>query len=267
MPTGVDSTGWTGDVGIWLKPLAAGLPAGTPGWFTTREGGTSQPPWAGLNLALHVGDEASRALANRDLLARHLGTTWVNFPQQVHGAGVLVVDEARAGRRRITRGGAPGVDALVTARPGIPIGVLVADCMPVLLSDPIAGVVAAAHVGRRGLASGVLQSTLEAMAAAGAAPARVEAVIGPSICGRCYEVPAEMRDEVDAVVPGAACETAAGTPGLDLVAGALRLLRAAGVSARAAAICTAEDPRFFSYRRDGVTGRFAGVVMLSGDDD
>jgi YfiH family protein len=251
-------------VGAWLDPLDAGLPTATPGWFTTRSGGVSCPPWDALNLGLHVEDEPRRALANRDLLARHLGTGWVNLPQQVHGAGVLTVDEKRAGRSRITHGGAPGVDALVTARPDTPIGVLVADCMPVLLADPVARVVGAAHAGRRGLVGGVVQATLAAMADLGAEATHIAAVIGPSICGRCYEVPEAMRDEVDAVVPGTACETAAGTAGLDLVAGALAILRQAGVAARATRICTAEDDRFYSYRRDGVTGRFAGVVMVTG---
>jgi YfiH family protein len=158
------------------------------------------------------------------------------------------------------------VDALVTADAGLPIGVLVADCMPVLLSDPVAGVVGAAHAGRRGLVAGVLQATLQAMNGLGAEPSRTTAVIGPSICGCCYEVPEAMREEVAAAVPGTACETSAGTPGLDLVAGALGVLRKAGVDATAMGICTAEDDRFYSYRRDGVTGRFAGVVMLSGDD-
>jgi YfiH family protein len=155
----------------------------------------------------------------------------------------------------------------VTAVDGVPIGVLVADCLPVLLADAAAGVVGAAHAGRRGLAAGVLHATLDAMAGLGADPARTTAVVGPSICGRCYEVPAAMRDEVEASLPGSACETSAGTPGLDLVTGALKVLSDAGVTARATRICTAEDDRFYSHRRDGVTGRFAGVVMLSGDDD
>jgi YfiH family protein len=249
-----------------LDPLDAGLPAGISGWFTTRMGGVSDAPWDGLNLALHVEDEPDRTLANRDLLARHLGTSWVNFPQQVHGAGVLVVDEQRAGRRRITHGGAPGVDALVTAVANVPIGVLVADCMPVLLADPVARVVAAAHAGRKGLAAGVLQATLHEMTELGARQDRIVAVIGPAICGRCYEVPAEMRDEVAVAVPGSASATRQGTPALDLPAGAIGVLEAAGLAeVRSLGICTAEDERFYSYRRDGLTGRFAGVVMLAAD--
>jgi YfiH family protein len=244
-----------------LDPLSADLLPGVVGLFTTRFGGVSAGPWAELNLALHVEDEPRRVLANRDLLARHLGTSWVHLPQQVHGAGVLVVDASRAGRRQIVRGGARGVDALVTSDVAIPLGVLVADCLPVLLAAAT-GVVAAAHVGRRGLASGVLQATVAAMVANGAEPADAVAVIGPGVCGQCYEVPEQMRDEVGRLVPGSASTTRAGSPSLDLAGGAESILREVGIGmVRRTGICTIEDPRFYSYRRDGVTGRFAGVVV------
>jgi copper oxidase (laccase) domain-containing protein len=103
------------------------------------------------------------------------------------------------------------------------------------------------------------------MVEVGADPARTTALIGPAICGRCYEVPAAMRDEVAAVVPATASETVLGTPSLDLVAGARALLEDAGVAVTTSGVCTAEDDRFYSYRRDGVTGRFAAVVMVSAD--
>jgi polyphenol oxidase len=246
-----------------LSSLSADLPEGVTGFFTTRFGGTSEGVWAEANLALHVADDVDRVLANRALLGRWLGAGWVNFPQQVHGAGVLVVDSAAAGGRRITRGGARGVDALVTALPGTPVGVLVADCLPVLMADGRHGVVAAAHAGRRGLAAGVLQATVTAMLTAGAQPADCVAVIGPSVCGRCYEVPADMRDDVERRVPGSAATSRRGTPSLDLAAGAERILRTAGFGdVRQTAVCTVEDERFYSYRRDGRTGRCAGVVMV-----
>jgi YfiH family protein len=246
-----------------LELVDAGLPAGVEGWFTTRFGGVSRPPWDGLNLGPHVGDDPQDVFANADLLAAHLGVTGLNFPQQVHGASVLLVDEARRGYT--THSKAAGVDALVTHQPGIPVGVLVADCMPVLLADPVARIVGAAHAGRRGLAGGVLEATVAVMVDLGAEEARLVAVVGPSICGRCYEVPPQMQAEVAAAVPGTACDTAQGTAGLDLPAGALRVLRGLGVEASATGICTAEDDRFYSFRRDGVTGRFAGIVMLSPD--
>ncbi|HVT19855.1 MAG TPA: peptidoglycan editing factor PgeF [Mycobacteriales bacterium] len=242
--------------------LVAALP-GAVGGFTTRSGGVSAPPWDRLNLARHVGDDRAAVAANRDAVAAaRFGGVAIAFPEQVHGRNVAVA--ARPAGNDEWPDGA-GCDAVVTAVDGVPIGVLVADCMPVLFVDAAAGVVGAAHAGRRGLVAGVLPATLEAMTGLGADPARTIAVIGPAICGRCYEVPAEMRDEVGAAVPGTACATAAGTPGLDLPAGALGVLRAAGVTAHSVGICTAEDERFYSFRRDGVTGRFAGMVMLSGD--
>jgi YfiH family protein len=248
-----------------LDPVDAELPGAARGFFTTRYGGTSAGPWAELNLALHVGDEARHVLANRDLLGEYLGSTWVNFAQQVHGASVLKVEARNAGRRRIVRGGARGVDALVTDQPLTPIGILVADCLPVLIADPVAQVVGAAHAGRGGLAAGVLRNTVGEMTALGAVPDRCVAVIGPGVCGRCYEVPERLRDEVSAQLPGSAATTRGGTPSLDLPAGAEGQLRAAGIGGvRRSEICTMEDDRFYSYRRDGVTGRFAGVVMLTG---
>jgi YfiH family protein len=250
-----------------IDPLPADLPEAVVGFFTTRLGGVSAPPWDELNLALHVEDEPRRVLANRDLLARHLNASWVNLPQQVHGAGVLVVDSVRAGRRRIISGGAPGVDALVTCEPATPIGVLVADCLPVLIADSVGGVIAAAHVGRRGLAGGVLQATVEAMVTTGARVADAVAVVGPGVCGRCYEVPQQMQTDVAAIVPGTATTTTRGTPGLDLAAGAAHILRDVGIGVvHQTGICTIEDARFYSYRRDGRTGRFAGVLMLAARD-
>lgn len=236
--------------------LDAALPLAT-GRFTTRAGGVSAPPYDGLNLGGHVGDQPSAVDANRAAVADRFGGATIAFPEQVHGHGVALV----AGPVDTGWSGA-GCDAVVTAQREVPVGVLVADCMPVLLADASAGVVAAAHAGRRGLQTGVLQATLDAMVGMGADPASITAVIGPSICGRCYEVPADMRDEVDAAVPGTACETSRGTPGLDLVAGALGVLGRAGVAASAVGVCTTEDARFYSYRRDGVTGRFAGIVMI-----
>ncbi|MGN6473740.1 MAG: peptidoglycan editing factor PgeF [Mycobacteriales bacterium] len=243
--------------------LDAALPGVVAG-FTTRAGGVSAGPWAELNLALHVGDDPTAVWSNRATVAARLGAAGIAFPEQIHAAGVAVLTDPSSVRAERWPAG-DGCDAVVTATRDVALGVLVADCMPVLLVDPVAQVVAAAHAGRRGLAAGVLQTTLDAMTDLGAQPGRTVATIGPAICGRCYEVPAEMQAEVEAAVPGTACETAKGTSGLDLPAGALGVLGAAGVQAAAVGICTAEDPRFYSHRRDGVTGRFAGVVMLSAD--
>jgi YfiH family protein len=175
---------------------------------------------------------------------------------QVHGAAVAVVDAPRQGK-------VPDTDALVTATPGLVLCVLVADCVPVLLADPEAGVVAAVHAGREGVRKGVVPAALAAMAELGARPATTSALLGPAICGACYEVPAAMRAEVARVAPAAAVRTRRGTPGLDLRAGVAELLRGAGVAQVVHdPRCTAEDRFLFSHRRDGVTGRQAGVVWL-----
>ncbi len=232
--------------------------------FTTRAGGVSTAPWDDLNLALHVGDDPRHVRANRDLLAAQLGTARVTFPNQVHGSRVMVIDASWQVPEDLAVVDAPGADAIVTTRRDFAIGVLVADCIPVLLADADARVGAVAHVGRRGLAAGVLQSTVAAMVACGARPGAVVAAIGPGICGGCYEVPVEMRDEIESVVPGTAATTRTGTPSLDLTGGAAQVLRVSGIEdVRATGVCTFEDPRFYSYRRDGVTGRFAGVVVLA----
>jgi polyphenol oxidase len=241
-----------------LPALPAELPAEATGVFTTRSGGSSPPPWAELNLSLDVGDDARTVLANRDLLAGHLGAHAIVFPRQVHGRHTVIVDGP-------VTAGAPEADALVSRTAGVAIGVLAADCLPVLFADPVHDVVAVAHAGRRGLAAGVLQATVARMASYGADPGHTTAVIGPGVCGRCYEVPEQMRAEVAEAVPGTWSTTGRGTPALDLAAGAAHLLATSGVGeVRPTGICTVEDPRWYSHRRDGRTGRFAGVVMLNG---
>jgi len=242
-----------------LDLLDAGLPLPARGVFTTRAGGTSAPPYAGLNLALHTEDDWDRVHANRDLLGRALGLSYreLVFGDQVHGTGVrLVTAPSARGRDR----GLKATDGLVTTAPGVALVMMGADCLPVLLAGD--GVVGAAHVGRAGLAAGVLAEVLRVMREQGAA--RVVARIGPGICGRCYEVPEALAAEVEAAAPGSRSRTRQHTPAVDLAAGARQQLLAAGVDDVAAVGgCTAEQPdRFFSYRRDGVTGRHAGVVWL-----
>jgi len=253
-------------VGEALELVPAGLPAAAAGGFTTRTGGVSAAPYASLNLGRHVKDEPGLVQTNRNRLAdrvrlgpgrgRPVGA--LVFAQQVHGREVAVVSGP-------TRDPVPGVDALVTATPGLGLVVLAADCLPVLLVDPVAGVVAAAHAGRQGLAAGVLQATVTAMAGLGATAARTMAVLGPAACGRCYELPAALADAVDRAAPGARATTRAGTASVDLRAGATTVLRATGITAvTTVGGCTIEQPaRFFSYRRDGVTGRHGAVVALA----
>jgi polyphenol oxidase len=214
---------------------------------------------APVNLGLHVGDDAERVREHRRLVERWLGGP-AAFATQVHGADVVVVGTWPEPAPD-TVGAA---DALVSAGP-VGVGVMVADCVPVLLADPDAGVVAAVHAGRRGLAAGVVQATLRAMAASGAVAGRTRAAIGPAICGECYEVPAALREEVAAVVPATWAATSWGTPSLDLPRGVEAQLVAGGVGqVRRVDACTASDSRFFSHRRSTRTGepagRFAGVV-------
>ncbi|MFC8309200.1 peptidoglycan editing factor PgeF [Streptomyces olivaceus] len=227
--------------------------------FTDRWGGVSAVPYEELNLGGAVGDDPGAVAANRELAAKSLGVdparvVWMN---QVHGADVAVAD-APWGDRPV-----PRADAVVTAERGLPLAVLTADCVPVLLADPAAGVVAAAHAGRPGLVAGVVPAAVRAMTGLGADPARIVARTGPAVCGRCYEVPEEMRADVSAVVPEAYAETSWGTPALDVSAGVHAQLERLGVRERTQSpVCTRESTDHFSYRRDRTTGRLAGYVWL-----
>ncbi|MER7928158.1 MULTISPECIES: peptidoglycan editing factor PgeF [unclassified Streptomyces] len=227
--------------------------------FTDRWGGVSAVPYEELNLGGAVGDDPDAVRTNRELAAKSLGldpglVVWMN---QVHGADVAVVEEPW-GASDI-----PSVDALVTARRGLALAVLTADCTPVLLADPVAGIAGAAHAGRPGMVAGVVPAAVRAMIELGADPARIVARTGPAVCGRCYEVPAEMRADVAAVEPAAHAETSWGTPAVDVTAGALAQLDRLGVRDREQSpVCTRESDDHFSYRRDRTTGRLASYVWL-----
>jgi YfiH family protein len=227
--------------------------------FTDRWGGVSAAPYEELNLGGAVGDDPEAVRTNRELAAKSLGldparVVWMN---QVHGADVAVVD-APWGENPV-----PEVDAIVTARRGLALAVLTADCVPVLLADPVAGIVAAAHAGRPGMVAGVVPAAVRAMMEMGADPSRIVARTGPAVCGRCYEVPEAMRAEVSAVEPAAHAETSWGTPAVDVTAGVHAQLDRLGVRDRAQSpVCTLESHDHFSYRRDRTTGRLAGYVWL-----
>jgi YfiH family protein len=227
--------------------------------FTDRWGGVSAVPYEELNLGGAVGDDPDAVRANRALAAKALGldparVVWMN---QVHGPDVAVV-EAPWGASEV-----PSVDAVVTARRGLALAVLTADCTPVLLADPVAGVAAAAHAGRPGMVVGVVPAAVRAMVELGADPARIVARTGPAVCGRCYEVPDAMRAEVAAVEPAAHAETRWGTPAVDVTAGVHAQLERLGVRDREQSpVCTLESGDHFSYRRDRTTGRLAGYVWL-----
>ncbi|HCB05186.1 MAG TPA: laccase [Nocardioides bacterium] len=177
---------------------------------------------------------------------------------QVHGDHVVHVVDDPPGPGE----DAPSADALVTTRRDVGLMIRAADCVPVLLADPVAGVIGAVHSGRIGTALDVSGRTVEAMRALGAAD--LQAWIGPHVCGRCYEVPEQLRDEVAAIVPATRSETSWGTPALDLGAGVAAQLAAAGVPAVNVDRCTLEDERLHSYRRDGAdSGRLAGLVWFA----
>jgi polyphenol oxidase len=227
--------------------------------FTDRWGGVSAAPYEELNLGGAVGDDPEAVGTNRELAAKSLGldpdrVVWMN---QVHGADAVVVS-APWGERPV-----PQVDAIVTAERGLALAVLTADCTPVLLADPVAGIAAAAHAGRPGMVAGVVPAALRAMTELGADPARIVARTGPAVCGKCYEVPEEMRADVAAVEPAAHAETSWGTPSVDVTAGVHAQLDRLGVRDRQQSpVCTLESGDHFSYRRDRTTGRLAGYVWL-----
>jgi polyphenol oxidase len=226
--------------------------------FSERHGGLSAAPYDSLNLGGHVGDDPVAVAANRARLAARLelAPTQVHYMRQVHGDRVRVVGESGS------QDPDGGVDAQVTRVAGVALAVLVADCVPVLLADPVAGVVGAAHAGRSGVRAAVALRALEAMQQLGAEPGRTRAWLGPAVCPACYEVPEQMRADVSGAVPATWSTSASGTPALDLRAGLVSVLSGLGVTVKVVGPCTAESPDHFSYRRDRTTGRFAGVVWI-----
>ncbi|WP_327114532.1 peptidoglycan editing factor PgeF [Nocardia sp. NBC_01730] len=223
---------------------------------TTRAGGFSAPPYDSFNLGDHVGDDPAAVRRNRDRLAQGIGLTpdrlvWM---EQIHGRNIEIVDGPR-------QQPVPATDALVTTVAGLALIVLTADCVPILLSDDEAGVIAAVHAGRIGARIGIVPRVLDAMVSVGARLDRIGAFLGPAASGRQYEVPAAMRDDVEAHLPGSATTTVRGTPALDLRAGISRQLTEAGVAGVAVdPRCTIEDRTLFSHRRGAPTGRIGGLI-------
>ncbi|KAA5831143.1 peptidoglycan editing factor PgeF [Saccharopolyspora hirsuta] len=231
--------------------------------ITTREGGSSRPPFDSFNLGGRVGDDPAALAANQRKLADGIGLpedrlVWM---EQIHGRTATIVDGPQPEPVEAT-------DALVTAEPNLALAALTADCVPVLLGDPETGVVSAVHAGRVGARVGVVVAALKAMQQAGARLDRIEALLGPAACGECYEVPADMQADVEQHLPGSACKTRKGTPGLDLRAGLWEQLAAAGIAKIGVdPRCTMESPELYSHRRDnGRTGRFAAVIWAEPED-
>jgi YfiH family protein len=223
---------------------------------TTRAGGVSAVPFDSFNMGDHVGDDPDAVAANRGRLAAAIGLAdRIVWMHQVHGDRIVAVD----GPGRTV----DNADGLVTTKPRLALAVVTADCVPVLMADARAGVVAAVHAGRVGAQNGVVARAVEAMQRAGAHAADISVLLGPAASGRNYEVPADMAAEVEATLPGSRTRTVRGTVGLDLRAGIARQLKELGVpSVDIDPRCTIDDDALFSHRRGAPTGRLASLVWM-----
>jgi polyphenol oxidase len=227
-----------------------------PHGFFTRRGGVSKGPFASLNCSLSSRDDRDAVLQNRSRVAGTIGVAQESLVgcTQVHGTSVVAVEAPWA------PGSGPKADAMVTRRPGLALGIITADCAPVLFADPEAGIVGAAHAGWRGAVAGVIEATLFEMVRLGARTDRIVAAVGPCIAQGSYEVAADLRDAVVARAPDDARFFADGSREarwqFDLPGYCAARLRAAGV---AAVVVTdvdtlAEEDRFFSHRRRTLAG-------------
>ena len=221
--------------------------------ITNRMGGISRGSYQGLNLGFHVGDDSAAVAANRAALEAELpGIAWMN---QVHGNEIRVADTSRT----------PDADGLLIL-PGFAraAAVMVADCVPLLIYDREQPLGAVVHVGRSGLLKRIAWKAVAELTILGAQ--ELVGIVGPSICGRCYEVPEDMRDMAEALAPGSASETRWGTPAIDIPRALdVQLRETEAIDVVHMNLCTYEDANYFSHRRSAPTGRFAGVIELMRD--
>lgn len=216
--------------------------------FTSRSGGYSAPPYLSFNLGQHVGDDPQVVAKNRHNLLAEFSADSIFYMDQVHGIDIFeVTSETKT---------TPIADAIFTREKNVALAVQVADCIPLLLSS--SSMVAAVHVGRKGLAGGIIEKIIELFHDVKAE--EIKADIGPAICGDCYEVDPETYESVISRVPETA--TTSRRFHLDLIKGAENILSRNEIAVRDWGICTKENPNYFSYRRDGVTGRQVGVIAL-----
>ena len=231
-------------------------------FFTDRVGGVSAKPYQELNLADHVGDNQGAVALNRGIVEEQVGAPVV-FMRPEHGASVALLGEEYLDGRE-----PPVADILITTVPGLALATLAADCVPLLMHDALSGAVVAVHIGRVGLRKGAIDAAVAALTDLRGGWRRQElmsASIGPTICGRCYEVSPEIRADLASIHPTVAGTTRWGRPSLDLPrAVAVRLTELGFQSILRHRYCTFEELRLFSYRREGVTGRQAGVVACEG---
>jgi YfiH family protein len=250
-------------------PSLAALSGVRHGFFT-RQGGVSSGIYASLNCGPGSGDDAANVAENRARVAEILGAAPSRLLTlyQKHSAEAVTADKPWKD------GKAPEADAIVTAKPGLVIGVLTADCAPVLFCDAEAGVIGAAHAGWRGALAGIVESTIKAMTKLGASPARITAVIGPTISQEAYEVGAEFREQFLAKEPDSAAffitDEGSGEPHFDLPGYVAERLARAGAGAIAdLGLCTyCEETRLFSYRRsqhhgENDYGRQISAILLT----
>lgn len=250
-----------------LEILTSDLLAGVRHGFFTRRGGASSGIYSGLNCGPGSNDQREAVALNRARVAEAVGVPPERLLSlhQIHSTAVVVAGPEGWTER-------PRADAAVTDRPGVALGILTADCAPVLLHDPEAGVIGAAHAGWRGALDGVLEATLDAMEALGARIPRVRAAVGPTISQRAYEVGPEFLDRFLAEEAGYDRFFAPGRGDrllFDLPGFVLARLRVAGVADAAwIGACTHSDPaRFYSYRRSTQAGepdygRLISVIRL-----
>ena len=270
-----EAAAWGAAGGLELLTWPALDASGVDAAVTGRGGGVSAGPYASLNLSLAVGDDPVNVLANRRRLAAGFGAEPGDFvfARQVHGAGVRIVGDADRGSGIRTQDDAVGdTDALVTTAPGVVLAILTADCVPIVLHDPVAGVLACVHSGWRGTVARVAAAAVAAMAKLGGRPEDIVAGVGPAIDPARYQVGPEVHEAVAAAFGPAADEFSRRDPGasdrrwlLDLWAANRRVLTEAGL--RAENIHVTDIPTggdFFSDRAERPCGRLALVARLRG---
>jgi polyphenol oxidase len=241
------------------RELGEGFRYGVDWSVTDRWGGASLGTYGEFNLGAHVGDVPEAVETNRHRLARALGIpgSGLRFMNQQHSCAVARVNGENDGP--------PDADGMFTSDTEVALVVLVADCTPILLLDRVAGLVAAVHAGRNGMLQGVVPATVERLRVLGSG--ELDAVVGPSICPRCYEVPAGFRDQAAKASVAAPSVSWTGTPAIDVAAGVVDQLHTEGVGVRWLPGCSRESDDLYSHRRDGTTGRYAGVVRLLPPED
>ncbi len=236
--------------------------------FFTRDGGVSQGLYASLNGGLGSADARDAVLENRQRMAARLGVAHLVSVHQVHSPDVVVVDGPWPGDER------PRADAMVTATPGVALGVLTADCGPILFADPDARVIGAAHAGWKGAIGGVIEATVDAMEGLGARRGRIVATLGPTISRNAYEVGPEFVERLVGIEAGwvryLSSSTREGHAMFDLPAFiVMRLARAGVAAANDLALCTyGDEQRFYSYRRathrgEPDYGRLVSAIALA----